>query len=71
MKMLKCIFTQTCNFVAGVDYPSQVVSRCGMDFNEVQGESGFPVTLQPGDDGHCVSAYSGHKLLADFQPVEE
>lgn len=68
---LLCTFSQTKNFVAGKEYESEVVRRCGMDFNEVKGESGFPVCLQPGDSARDVSAFSGHKLLADFQPVGE
>lgn len=71
MKLI-CTFSQAPNlFTAGKHYESAVVRRCGMDFNEVKADHGFTLTLQPGDSSRDVSAFSGYRLLADFQQVEE
>lgn len=45
--------------------------RCGIIFHEVKAENGFLITLQPGDNDCYISAYSGQKLLADFQKFAE
>lgn len=70
MKLL-CTFSQSNSFTAGKQYESRVMRRCGMDFHEVIGNHGFPIALQPGEGLGFISAYSGHKLMADFKPVEE
>jgi hypothetical protein len=72
MTKLLCTFSQAPKlFTAGEYYQSEVVRRCGLDFNEVKSNNGFAITLQPGDQIQFVSAFSGYKLLADFAPLDE
>lgn len=71
MKRIKCIFSQAPSlFTAGGIYEMKTLKRCGMMFNEVIADNGFNITLVPGDNDAYVSAFSGHKLLADFQGVD-
>lgn len=72
MAKLLCTFSQAPNlFTAGEHYQHEVVRRCGMDFHEVKANNGFAITLQPGDSERYVSAFSGHRLLADFTQLPE
>lgn len=69
---LKCTFSQAQSlFNAGGIYEHQVNKRCGMMFNEVKANNGFLITLQPGETENYLSAFSGNKLLADFQVVSD
>lgn len=70
--LLVCTFSQAPRlFTEGRKYQSDLVRRCGLDFNEVKANNGFAITLQPGDAVQYVSAFSGHRLLADFTVVED
>lgn len=68
---LKCTFSQAPSlFTAGEIYEAQTNRRCGMIFNEVKASNGFLITLQPGESERYVYAFSGYKLLADFEELE-
>lgn len=72
MTKLLCTFSQANQlFTVGEHYQSEIVRRCGLDFHEVKSNKGFPITLQPGDSEQYVSAFSGHRLLADFTQLQE